>query len=250
MFGFAKRYQMGKISFQNYGIMTEYGGDYTYLAGRYLSQKTEERHIIPDVIKKLEINSKDNCLDIGCGPGNLLIPLSFLVKSITGIDHPNCISTLKKRFTGDNVRFVTKNFLECQKNELNYFNKILVYSVLHYLSDFQEVTEFINKAIALLEPGGKILLGDIPNVSLKKRFLDSEFGKKFNAKWQNQIPDRQQTNTPKYDIDNNLVEFTDTVIVTIMSTLREQGYNTYILPQPHTLPFCYTREDILIEKPK
>ena len=156
---------MSQISFENFALRAQKQSlDPTQIAGRYLNQKNDERNILIDIINKLNIVSTHNCLEIGCNVGNILIPLSFLVNSIVGIDHPACLAVLKERFTGDNVRLIGENFLDCDTDELGRFDIILVYSVLHYLADAQEVYKFIDKALSLLEFGGKLLLGDIPNI--------------------------------------------------------------------------------------
>jgi len=130
---------VSRLSFENYGKKASLGLDPMFVTGRYMSQKEDERNILPDVVNKLDLHSEDLCLEIGCGVGNLFIPLSFLVKSITGVDHPNCVSGLNARFTSENMRLISKNFLDCSQDELGRFDKILVYSVLHYLSNRDEV---------------------------------------------------------------------------------------------------------------
>ena len=244
---------MSRLSFENYGHKASLGLDPTYVAGRYMSQKEDERNILPDIVNKLDLHPSDVCLEIGCGVGNLLIPLSFLVKSITGVDHPNCISGLKARFTGENMRLISKNFLDCSQDELGCFDKILVYSVLHYLSNRNEVENFVGKALSLLLPGGKMLLGDIPNISRKQRFLKSEKGKEFDNIWKekNRSPSEAMAEAEKYLADDpNLVILDDAMVLSLMAFIRGQEYHTYILPQSMNLPFGHTREDILVEKPR
>ncbi len=93
---------MGRISFENFGVAAEQLDNYTTMASRYLMQEESERHIVPDIIKKLDLSVTDQCLDIGCNVGNILIPLSFYVRSIHGIDHLKCLEKLEKRFPDAN----------------------------------------------------------------------------------------------------------------------------------------------------
>jgi len=235
---------MSRISFENYGKLVNECIDPTIISGRYLSQREQERNILVDIINKLKINSHDTCLDIGCSVGNILIPLSFLVKFITGIDHPNCIEALKKRINSDNINLIEGNFIDIDEEEIGKFDKILIYSVLHYLSDEQEVMFFIKKSLSLVNPGGKLLLGDLPNVSRKKRFINSEFGKEFDKNWKIQNIDQSSGHFTK---DHKNIIFNDALILSIISKIRDMGHHAYILPQPSFLPCGYTREDILIE---
>ena len=53
---------------------------------------------------------------------------------------------------------------------------ILSYSVLHYVFVQQPLYEFLDTSLGLLADGGQMLLGDIPNVSKRKRFFSSAAG--------------------------------------------------------------------------
>lgn len=72
--------------------------DFTAAAGRYEVQKEAERSILPDVMRKLEIQPSDHLLDIVCSVGSLRIPLSFVCAEVTGIDHQGCIERIRARF--------------------------------------------------------------------------------------------------------------------------------------------------------
>jgi len=239
---------MSRVFFKNYGRLAQSSEDYTEMSGRYKIQHEAEKKILTDLIKKLELQSKDSVLEIGCGVGNLLIPLSFFVGEITGIDHPLCIKRLKERFSQTkNVSFISGNFLDINLDKK--YNKILCYSVMHCLEHKDEVFKFIYKALQLLVPGGMALFGDIPNKSMKKRFVNSEQGRQFVSKWEELL--RKQTDTNNKIItqipDKKSVQFNDDLILKILKLFRYKGYHTYIFPQPPELPFGNTREDILIK---
>ena len=95
---------MSQKIYENHGKAALLYSNPTQLSGRYFSQKTDERNILMNIAAKLELVSTDKCLDIGCGVGNILIPMSFLVETITGIDHPNCLNFLKNRYDGENIK--------------------------------------------------------------------------------------------------------------------------------------------------
>ena len=244
---------MGRISFDNYGKRAQILNNYTSISGRYTFQKEAEKYILWDIIEKLIIKPDDTCLDIGCGVGNILIPLSFLVKKITGIDHNLVIEKLKTRFTDSiDIEVISGNFLDLDLK--NTYTKIIVYSVLHCLEDENEVIKFIDKTISLLPPDGKVLFGDIPNESKKERFLSTAYGSNFLKEWSKVLQKHKEThhseilNLQKLEDDNKLVKFNDEFVLKIVSFLRNKGYHAYIIPQSPGLPFYYTREDILVEK--
>ena len=121
-----------KISFENFGIAASKGNDNTISASRYYMQKDEEKLILGDVISKLEITSEDELMDVGSNTGNLTIPLSFFVNNITAVDHAECLDKLNSRFPNlDNICLIPGDFMEVDIKKT--FNKILIYSVLHYL---------------------------------------------------------------------------------------------------------------------
>ena len=240
---------MSRISFENYGKgakISNSSTNTTVLAGRYATQEESERYILLDVVEKLEISPYDSVLDIGTGPGSIAIPLSFLCKKMTVIDHLDVLDGLRKRCSGiQNLHFQSGNFLDMETDER--FNKIIVYSVLHYLTDNREVIKFIEKAISILHKGGVILFGDLPNISKKARFLESEFGKKFVKKW-NKIP-HSSIDEKVFENDERTPTFDDAMILSMVEKIRSSGYHAYVLPQSQNLPFGYTREDILVVNP-
>jgi hypothetical protein len=147
-----------------------------------------------------------------------------------------------------NIALIPGNFLDLSIDMR--FNKILCYSVLHYLQDADEVFIFIDKALNLLTPGGWALFGDIPNQSHKDRFAQSERGKRFTTEWQKMIAVQSTSEGEQHtvNIDRECVVFNDDLTMKILMHFRRQGYDTYIFPQPPDLPFGNTREDILIIK--
>ena len=133
----------------------------------------------------------------------------------------------------------------------NKFDKIIVYSVIHTLDNNKEIKKFINRAISLLKCGGSILIGDIPNISTKKRFLSSEIGRKYNLDWKKKFSLTKRDMEFQETILNNVSLshiIDDHFIMELIKNLRKKNYNAYLLPQPKYLPFGRTREDLLIVK--
>lgn len=237
---------MGKATFENYGFLAKQPLSFTEQSGRYPSQSFDERRILGDVMAKLEISPEDSLIDIGCGLGLLLLPLSFVVNRALGIDHPEVIAALQKRIVGDQVSSLCGNFLDVDTNELSA-TKILCYGVLQNLATESELYRFLDKALAMLEPGGKMLIGDISNIDRKGRFLASRFGQDFEKKWA--AENRSETHIDKAQLltEDKRIEFTDELVCAVLLYVRRQGFESFVLPQRADLPFGYSREDILIE---
>ena len=121
---------------------------------------------------------------------------------------------------------------------------VLIYSVLHYVYEDQPLFGFIDAALKLLAPGGEMLIGDIPNISKRKRFFDSDAGIDFHQAY----TESRQVPTPQFNVlEPNKID--DSVILSIIMHARAAGFDAYLLPQGCKLPMANRREDILIRRP-
>jgi len=239
---------MGNNTFENYGILALQDLSNTEASGRYLSQQEAEKRILLDVVQKLSVSPSDHLLDIGCGSGLLLLPLSFLVQEAHGIDHPSVIARLSSQAKSINIKLKSGSFLDIELGAI-LFDKILIYGVIQCLPSEQELFCFIHKALQYLAAGGKMLIGDIPNVDKKRRFLDSPHGAAFESAWISSGRSFSSVDTAELLPDDNWICFDDPLVLRLIAYLRNQGVNAYILPQAPELPFGHTREDILVVKP-
>jgi SAM-dependent methyltransferase len=238
---------MSRMSYEHYGRGAQHP-NITVAGGRFAYQEHGERLISLDVAAKLQLDPDDDLLEIGCGPGNILIPLAFRCRSATGIDHPELLARLSQRLAGPpQIALVGGNFLDVQPPRESY-SKIYMYSMLHYLSSVEEVLRIARKAIGLLAPGGRMLLGDLPNCDHKRRFLATPAGQAFDARWRaaRDAATPPEGDFPGEDDDRLVGAFDDAGIARIVLEMRAAGFESYILPQPAELPFGHTREDILV----
>ncbi len=238
---------MVRSSFDAYGELARSNVSATELSGRYETQAEAERRIVADVGRKLAIDPRDSLLDIGCGAGNLLIPLSFVAADAVGIDHPDVISYARQHSCGARIRWLAGQFPDVALNER--FDCILLYSVIHYVPSFSELLPFIDAGADLLKPGGRLLIGDIPNRDRKRRFLESEVGQIFEKEWQKSRLESPRKESRIFDDATGIGTLSDAESLEIAARSRANGFHVYILPQPQDLPFGHTREDILVVRP-
>jgi 2-polyprenyl-3-methyl-5-hydroxy-6-metoxy-1,4-benzoquinol methylase len=243
---------MGRSQFEAYGELACTGVDPTAQAGRYATQREAERLIVLDLLPKLALTPTCHLLEIGCGSGNLLIPLSFLVATATGLDHPNVVSKGRQRFSATGIDWIGGEFPRDRPDQK--FDRILVYSVLHCLPDFAAVSSFVRAAAALLGPSGRLVLGDIPNKDCKHRFIASEFGRAFDAQWRAAAlaagpAVAADTTRTVFDGISSIGTLDDQMMLDIVAFLRADGFHATIVSQAPDLPFGHTREDIVVIKP-
>lgn len=236
---------MGRNRFQNYGRAAKQPVTYTEMSGRYREQSLAERRILSDVTRKLEIGPEDRLLDIGCGTGLLLLPLSFVVDRAVGIDHPDVVEVVRTRARSDTLELIGANFLDVELEE-RAFTRIVAYSVVQYLASEAELHEFVSRAVRLLDSGGRMLIGDLPSVDKKRRFLASEAGAAFQREWERSGNATSDVDDSEMLPPDSTLEFTDEVVCRLLFHARSEGMEAYLLPQPPDLPFGRTREDLLI----
>jgi hypothetical protein len=116
--------------------------------------------------------------------------------------------------------------------------------VLHYVFAEQPLFDFIDHTLGLLAPGGACLLGDVPNVSKRKRFFSSAAGvrchQEFTARAERPAVTFNCPEPGKLD---------DAVVLGIVARCRAAGFDTYVVPQAADLPLATRREDVLIYRP-
>ena len=121
---------------------------------------------------------------------------------------------------------------------------VLCYSVFHYVFVDTNVFRFIDSMIELLAVGGMALVGDIPNVSKRKRFFSSSSGIEFHKAY-------MQTDEPPevrhLAIERNLID--DAVLTAVAGRSQAAGCHAYVLPPDRRLPMANRRDDLLIMKP-
>ena len=121
---------------------------------------------------------------------------------------------------------------------------ILAYSVLQYAFAEGDLWSFLDRSLTLLAAGGALLLGDIPNTSMRKRFFASAAGARCHQDFTG--------NSEPPDVKFNTLEpgqIDDSVVIAVLMRARAQGFHAFVVPQDPGLPMSNRREDILIHRP-
>lgn len=209
-----------------------------------------EEAIFADLQSKLPQLSVEgsNVLDIGPGCSDLptmLIELCAAQKhTLTLVDSAEMLNALPDYPFISKIAALYPNCLEKLSPLSGKLDAIICYSVLHYIMIDTAFFRFLDVSLSLLAPGGAMLIGDIPNVSKRKRFFSSENGVRFHQRFMHteSAPEVVFNNIERDQID-------DSVVFALMQRARAAGFDSYVLPQPLALPMANRREDILIVRP-
>lgn len=214
-------------------------------------RKDHEQAIVADIRAKLTNLEEERCNVIDIGPGCTDVPKMIIDlcarqgHSLTLIDSPEMLALLPE------APFVTKVpglYPGCVEQQVDSMrgtvDALLSYSVIQYAFTGGGFFQFVDMSLSLLAAGGQWLIGDIPNVSKRKRFFASESGIAFHrAFMQVEQPPVVEFNRVEHDLID------DAVVFAILQRARSAGFDAYVLPQHPSLPLANRREDILITRP-
>ena len=209
-----------------------------------------------DINSKLHIQNNDRLLDLGGGAGQLT---AYFVKNCAHVVLADgAVEALKlARLNLAAAGNVAYEQVDIQKLPLpfedNQFDKVICYSVIHYLADYDEFDRLIQELLRITVKNGKILIGDIPlkekydaNLNERREHFVKNFilnlkyyGKKFVT---NYLYHSRQINTNEV----KGLSYTKPLIAEIMNKIPAVDYN--FLLQNKKLPAADSREDLLITK--
>lgn len=209
-----------------------------------------EPQIFADIAAKLPALAREGSVILDIGPGCSDVP-RLLIESAIGLGQELHLVDSKEMLDQlPDAKGVSKTaafYPDCPDllNALyGRVDAVIVYSVLHYIVVDTSLFRFLDSTLALLAPGGSLLLGDIPNISARKRFFSSDAGRRFHREFtgQDEDPDVHHMRIEHDQID-------DSVVFAILQRARNAGFHSYVVPQPQHLPLANRREDILIVRP-
>jgi 2-polyprenyl-3-methyl-5-hydroxy-6-metoxy-1,4-benzoquinol methylase len=188
-------------------------------------------------------------VDIGCGCGGLAEAIQRrAVENGHELVLIDSLEMLARNGDGPSVEKIAAQFPEhCDellKERGGDCAAVLAYSVLQHTLSRPGVFEFVDAACELLAPGGRLLLADIPNASMRRRFLTSEAGHAYHREhYGDGEPPVVAFNSPSRG------EMDDAVVCGILGRARASGLHAWVVPQHPDLPMANRREDILIARP-
>lgn len=187
-------------------------------------------------------------LDVGPGCSDLPVLMVNLCRErghkLLLVDSEEMLSHLPD---DDFIQKFPACFPRCDALFEQYTSKVdvlLTYGVLPVVFMEGNVWDFFDRLLELLAEGGEMMIGDIPNISKRRRFFSSANGIRFHKDFmETQNPPEVRFNT----IERHKID--DSVIIGLMSRARNQGFDAYVLPQHPELSMANRREDLLIRRP-
>lgn len=210
----------------------------------------KEPQIFADILAKLERlgDPGSTVLDIGPGcsdiPKMLIAHCRRLGQELHLVDSAEMLDQLED---AEGVHKHAAFYPECPdllERLHGRADAVIVYSVLHYIYVETNLFTVLDLTLALLAPGGALLIGDIPNISMRKRFFGSGTGKAYHRAFTGTDTDPEVAH---HQLEPGQID--DAVVLGIVQRARGAGFHAYVLPQPSPLPLANRREDILIIRP-
>lgn len=237
-----------QLSFQDFEALAKRPGLQAFerVGFKAVHRKKTEKNIFPDLLKKIPLLNQKNktVLEIGCGcslPARALIAHCKKKKHrLVLVDTPGMLSRLPDHGFLKKVPHQFPHHPDFLKDHRKAFDIIIIYGVVHAIYEHQNVFTFLDRAVSLLKEGGHLFVGDMANVSKKRRFLSSQGGRRFHMRWAKGKP------PPRIQWLATYEDFDDSVVAQLFLRYRLMGLETYVLPQPEGLPLNQTREDLLI----
>ena len=209
-----------------------------------------EQLIVADIESKLPALAGRDALvvDIGCGAN----PLSELLRASCAARGHRLVlvdsqEVLALQAESDGVELVAGRFPDTPAllhEHGGACHAVLAYSVLQYAFADASVFAFVDAALTLLRPGGRLLIGDVPNASMRRRFLAGDEGRAHHRAYTGRDEDPPVTwpALPHGEPD-------DAVVLALLARARDAGFHAWVLPQADSLPMANRREDLLFARP-
>jgi hypothetical protein len=211
----------------------------------------KEEAIFSDMLSKLSNLSipKKNVLEIGPGCSELPVMLANLCEKngshLIFVDSQEMLAHLPKaphltHYAGAFPSALGGDF----EKLIGTVDVIAAYSVIQYVFAEGNLWDFVDRCLLLLADGGEIFFGDVPNISMRKRFFSSEPGA-FSHRLFTGRDEKPEVTFNQLELG----QMDDSVVLAILARARAQGFHAWVVPQSSALPMANRREDILIRKP-
>jgi len=130
-------------------------------------------HVVRETIALLDLRHEHDALDVGCANGLLDIALSSCCRSVLAVEPVEELATLARKNLTDcpNVRVEAGHGAAIPASD-GSFERALLLEVVQLVAP-DEVRKVFRELRRVMRPGGRILIGAIPDARHRKEFLSS-----------------------------------------------------------------------------
>lgn len=123
-------------------------------------------NLVEQIKSELRLDEASSLLEVGCGSGALLLPLSALPMKLAGVDYSSSfIEIAKKALHGLDARVSEAASLPFPNES---FARVISHGVFHYFPDEAYVERVLNEMLRVLEKNGGLLIADVPDLAKKE----------------------------------------------------------------------------------
>lgn len=119
--------------------------------------------VVASVVKQLDLQDEDYLLEVGCGSGAMLLPLSKRGTRVAGIDYSEALVEIASRAVPD------AEITVCEARDAPFqdstFTKILSHAVFQYFPSLCYAAEVLSEMLRVLGTSGRVLIMDVPKIS-------------------------------------------------------------------------------------
>ncbi|GGE47137.1 non-ribosomal peptide synthase protein (TIGR01720 family)/amino acid adenylation domain-containing protein [Pedobacter psychrotolerans] len=139
----------------------------------------EMKEWVDDIVSLVLSGKPKNVLEVGCGTGLLLFRIAPHTNSYTGTEiSATAIEYLTESITALPGLWEQVKLLQLAAHQLTSlpsgsFDTLVINSVVQYFPDAAYFNALLGEAIRLLQPGGRLIIGDIRSLSLQNVFHTS-----------------------------------------------------------------------------